>query len=84
MALKDELKKIRKERRERKLENKVGVSLELEAQSIEKRLSKELRGEVVKEVKKGNDAGITYEGDVIIEDGDVLHFYKKELIKRKL
>ncbi|MCK5332853.1 translation initiation factor IF-2 [Candidatus Parcubacteria bacterium] len=39
---------------------------------------------VIKEVKKGNDAGITYEGDIIIEDGDVLHFYKKELIKRKL
>ena len=38
----------------------------------------------VKGVKKGNDAGITYEGDIIIEEEDVLHFYKKELVKRKL
>ncbi|MCK5490732.1 MAG: translation initiation factor IF-2 [Candidatus Pacebacteria bacterium] len=38
----------------------------------------------VKEVKKGNNAGITYEGNTIIEDGDILNCYKKEFVKRKL
>ncbi len=39
---------------------------------------------VVSEVKKGNDAGITFEGNIIIEDGDVLNSYKNEEIKRKI
>ena len=38
----------------------------------------------VKEVKKGNNAGISYEGNTIIEDGDILNCYKKEFVKRKL
>jgi translation initiation factor IF-2 len=36
------------------------------------------------EVKKGNDAGITFEGNVIIEEGDVLKTYKNETEKRKI
>ncbi|MCK4524876.1 MAG: translation initiation factor IF-2 [Candidatus Andersenbacteria bacterium] len=39
---------------------------------------------VVSEVKKGKDAGITFEGNVIIEDGDVLNAYKEEKVKRKI
>lgn len=33
---------------------------------------------IVKEVKVGNNAGITYEGNVIIEEGDVINAYKEE------
>ncbi|MDF1498170.1 MAG: translation initiation factor IF-2 [Patescibacteria group bacterium] len=32
----------------------------------------------VKEVKKGNDAGITFEGDIIIQEGDKIVVYKNE------
>lgn len=37
-----------------------------------------------KEVKKGNDAGITFEGDVIIKEGDIINAYKQEEVKRKI
>ncbi|MCK5475556.1 MAG: translation initiation factor IF-2 [Candidatus Pacebacteria bacterium] len=37
-----------------------------------------------KEVKKGNDAGITFEGDVIIEEDDIINAYKQEEVKRKI
>ena len=33
---------------------------------------------IVKEVKVGNNAGITYEGNIIIEEGDVINAYKEE------
>jgi translation initiation factor IF-2 len=33
---------------------------------------------VVEEVKTGNNAGITYEGNVVIEIGDTLNVYKRE------
>lgn len=36
------------------------------------------------EVKKGNDAGITFEGNIIIEEGDVLKVYKNEAEKRRI
>jgi len=36
------------------------------------------------EVKSGNNAGITYEGNVIIEEGDVLNAYKEEKKIRKI
>lgn len=39
---------------------------------------------IVKEVKSGNNAGITYGGNVIIEEGDVLNAYKEEEKKRKI
>ena len=39
---------------------------------------------LVKEVKSGNNAGITYEGDVIIEEGDVIKVYKEEEKIRKI
>lgn len=39
---------------------------------------------VVPEVKSGNNAGITYEGDVIIEEGDVINVYKEEEKIRKI
>ena len=38
----------------------------------------------VEEVKSGNNAGITYEGDIIIEEGDVLNAYKEEERKKKI
>ena len=38
----------------------------------------------VEEVKSGNNAGITYEGNVIIEEGDVLNAYKEEERQRKI
>jgi len=37
-----------------------------------------------KEVKKGNDAGITFEGDVVVQEGDIINAYKEEEIKRKI
>jgi len=39
---------------------------------------------IVEEVKLGNNAGITYEGNIIIEEGDVLNAYKEEERKRKI
>ena len=39
---------------------------------------------IAQEVKSGNNAGITYEGNVIIEEGDVLNAYKEEERKRKI
>ena len=39
---------------------------------------------IAKEVKVGNNAGITYEGDVIIEEGDVINAYKEEERIRKI
>ena len=39
---------------------------------------------VVSEVKKGKDAGITFEGNIIIEDEDVINAYKEEEVKRKI
>jgi translation initiation factor IF-2 len=39
---------------------------------------------IVKEVKVGNNAGITYEGNVIIEEGDVINAYKEEKRVRKI
>ncbi len=39
---------------------------------------------IVEEVRSGNNAGITYEGNVIIEEGDVLNAYKEEERKRKI
>ena len=39
---------------------------------------------IAEEVKSGNNAGITYEGDVIIEEGDVLNVYKEEERKREI
>ncbi len=38
----------------------------------------------VGEVKSGNNAGITYEGNVIIEEGDVLNAYKEEERAREI
>lgn len=38
----------------------------------------------VKEVKKGNNAGITFEGNVAIEIGDILNAYKEEKRERKI
>lgn len=39
---------------------------------------------IVKEIKVGNNAGITYEGNVIIEEGDVINAYKEEERVRKI
>ena len=39
---------------------------------------------IAKEVKIGNNAGITYEGNVIIEEGDVINAYKEEERIRKI
>jgi translation initiation factor IF-2 len=39
---------------------------------------------ITKEVKSGNNAGITYEGNVIIEEGDVINAYKEEKKKREI
>ena len=39
---------------------------------------------IAEEVKSGNNAGITYEGNVIIEEGDALNAYKEEKRKRKI
>ena len=39
---------------------------------------------IAEEVKSGNNAGITYEGNVVIEEGDVLNAYKEEERKRKI
>jgi len=39
---------------------------------------------IVEEVKSGNNAGITYEGNIIIEEGDVLNAYKEEERKKKI
>ncbi len=39
---------------------------------------------VVSEVKKGKDAGITFEGNIIVETEDVLNAYTQEKIKRKI
>ena len=39
---------------------------------------------IVEEVKSGNNAGITYEGNVIIEEGDILNAYKEEERKREI
>jgi len=39
---------------------------------------------IVKEVKVGNNAGITYEGNMIIEEGDVINAYKEEEKVRKI
>src|SRR5680860_80740 len=53
-----------------------GVFLEVirNEEIIGEGIVKELQAnkKAVKEVKKGNDAGITYEGNVIIEEGDIL------------
>ncbi len=38
----------------------------------------------VQEVKVGNNAGITYEGDVAIKIGDILKAYKEEEVKEKI
>lgn len=38
----------------------------------------------VGEVKAGNNAGITYEGDVIIKEGDVINAYKEEKRIKKI
>ncbi|MBW6440948.1 translation initiation factor IF-2 [Patescibacteria group bacterium] len=39
---------------------------------------------VVKEVKKGNDAGITFEGNVLVQENDIIVSYKNETKMRKL
>jgi len=39
---------------------------------------------IAKEVKVGNNAGITYAGNVIIEEGDVINTYKEEKRIRKI
>lgn len=39
---------------------------------------------IVQEVKSGNNAGMTYGGDVIIEEGDVINAYKEEKRARKI
>jgi len=36
------------------------------------------------EVEKGREAGILYEGEPIIEEGDIIEFYRKEKKKREL
>jgi len=36
------------------------------------------------EVEKGREAGLFYEGEPIIEEGDILEFYRKEKKKREL
>lgn len=54
---------------------KVGEGMVKELQSNKKAAS---------EVKKGNDAGITFEGNVIIKEGDVLKAYKNKTEKRKI
>jgi len=38
----------------------------------------------VPEVEKGREAGILYEGEPVIEEGDILEVYKKEKKKREL
>ena len=35
----------------------------------------------VNEVEAGNDCGINYKGDVVIEVGDIIEFYK--MVQRK-
>jgi len=42
------------------------------------------KNDEVNEVNKGEECGIQYEGKPIIEEGDVLHFYKEEKIAKKL
>jgi translation initiation factor IF-2 len=54
---------------------KIGEGMVKELQSNKKSAS---------DVKKGNDAGITFEGNIIIEEGDVLRAYKNEMEKRKI
>ncbi|MEA1937115.1 MAG: translation initiation factor IF-2 [Patescibacteria group bacterium] len=39
---------------------------------------------IVEEVKSGNNAGITYEGNVIIKEGDAFKAYKEEEKERKI
>jgi translation initiation factor IF-2 len=39
---------------------------------------------IVKEVKAGNNAGITYEGNLIIEEGDVINAHKEEKRAREI
>ncbi|MCK5466377.1 translation initiation factor IF-2, partial [Candidatus Parcubacteria bacterium] len=39
---------------------------------------------IAKEIKVGNNAGITYTGNVIIEEGDVINAYKEEKKIRKI
>jgi len=36
------------------------------------------------EIEKGREAGILYEGEPVIEEGDILEFYKEEKKKREL
>ena len=38
----------------------------------------------INEVEKGKEAGILFEGDMVIEEGDVLDMYKEEKKKREL
>jgi len=38
----------------------------------------------INEVEKGKEAGILFEGDMVIEEGDVLEVYKEEKKKREL
>ena len=57
-----------------------------DGEKIGEGIIKELQAnkKVANKIKKGNDAGMTFEGNVIIEMGDVINAYKEEEVKKKL
>lgn len=69
-----------------KVEKKSLLEILRDGKQIGKGVVKELQAnkKIVMEVKKGNDAGITFNGNVIIEEGDVINAYKEEEVKRKI